>query len=290
MIRDVIAAIGMVGGASLMAVGALGLLRFPDVFTRMHAATKAATVGVIGLTLAASLEASGTGGALTLLIVVALLFLSAPLGMSLLARAAFHDPETPRVATTLERDVDLPASTSIPARSEGRRSRLLAVWLFVVWVAFFGTLTVGVVVSGAVVAGAVAFVFRTFAPRWPRGFLRPVGALRFFVHFVAQLVAATWDVTRTTLSSREQIRPAIVEVPLRATTRNEVALLMNAISFTPGTVALEVHDRRLIVHVLTVEDPSTAIGEIRRMEYMIMAAFGSGIEDGGDVQPKSRKA
>ena len=70
MIMDVIAIIAMVGGAALMAVGSFGLVRFPDVFTRMHSATKAATVGVIGLTLAASLEASAIGGALILLAIV----------------------------------------------------------------------------------------------------------------------------------------------------------------------------------------------------------------------------
>lgn len=45
MIIDVIAGIAVVGGALLIALGSIGLLRFPDVFTRMHAATKAATVG-----------------------------------------------------------------------------------------------------------------------------------------------------------------------------------------------------------------------------------------------------
>ena len=54
---DILAGLGVVVGSVLMALGAFGLLRFPDVFTRMHAATKAATVGVIGTTAAAAVEA-----------------------------------------------------------------------------------------------------------------------------------------------------------------------------------------------------------------------------------------
>ena len=42
MIIDAITGIAVVVGAALMALGAFGLVRFPDVFTRMHSATKAA--------------------------------------------------------------------------------------------------------------------------------------------------------------------------------------------------------------------------------------------------------
>ena len=75
MIIDIVGGLLVVVGSALMALGAFGLLRFPDVFTRMHAATKAATVGVIATTTGASIEAGAVGGALILLVVVALLFL-----------------------------------------------------------------------------------------------------------------------------------------------------------------------------------------------------------------------
>ena len=47
MIVDIVASIAVVAGSLLAALGSVGLLLFPDVLTRMHAATKAATVGVI---------------------------------------------------------------------------------------------------------------------------------------------------------------------------------------------------------------------------------------------------
>ena len=78
MIRDGLAAVLVLAGAATMLLGALGLVRFPDVFTRMHASAKAAAVGVIAVTAAAALEAGTVGGILTLLLVIALLFLSGP--------------------------------------------------------------------------------------------------------------------------------------------------------------------------------------------------------------------
>ena len=52
LLREVLAAAAMLGGTFFMIVTGLGLLRFPDVYTRMHAAGKAGTIGVALLILA----------------------------------------------------------------------------------------------------------------------------------------------------------------------------------------------------------------------------------------------
>lgn len=257
-----------------IALGAIGLVRFPDVFTRMHSATKAATVGVIATTAAAALEAGSPGGVLLLVLVVALLFLSGPLGMSLLARAAYHDPETPRSPNTRELPIELPIPESTTAQRTPGTSPFLAVWLFLIWVAAFGSLSWNVVVGGAVVSGVVAYVLRGIGPRWPEAFVHPIAAFRFAGHFLSQLVASTWDVIWSLRKGHDEIRPAVVEVPLRLRTRNEVTLLMNSISFTPGTVALELHANHLYVHVLDSDDPSAVVAEISALEDYIIAAFG----------------
>ena len=274
MIVDLIAGFVAVFGALLMALGAAGLLRYPDVFTRMHAATKAATVGVIAIVAAAAFEAGALGGALTLGLVVALLFLSAPLGMSLLARAAYHDPETPRSPRTRELATSLPIAESTSTRRVPGTSRWLAVWLWLVWIALFGSLSVGVVVGGALVAGAVALSLRVLAPRWPHALLRPWRAVHFVVYFAGRMAISTWQAVAALFRPVDQLRPAVVEIPLRSRTRNELMLLMNAISFTPGTVALEVHDRLLYVHVLDTDDPADTAAEIEAMEDRIIEMFG----------------
>ena len=133
MILDIVTGGLIIAASALMALGAFGLVRFPDVFTRMHAATKAASVGVIGTTTAASIVAGGVSGTAILIVTVILLFLSAPLGMSLLARAAYHDPETPRAAGTRELEFDLPIPESSTTSRATGTSPFLAIWLFVVW-------------------------------------------------------------------------------------------------------------------------------------------------------------
>lgn len=52
MVAELLAAVAMVVGTFFMVVTGVGLVRFPDVYTRMHAAGKAGTVGIAFLILA----------------------------------------------------------------------------------------------------------------------------------------------------------------------------------------------------------------------------------------------
>jgi len=52
IVAEVLAAIAMVVGTFFMVVTGIGLVRFPDVYTRIHAAGKAGTVGIALLILA----------------------------------------------------------------------------------------------------------------------------------------------------------------------------------------------------------------------------------------------
>ena len=52
---EYIAAATLLGGAFFMLVASLGLVRFPDLYTRMHAATKATTFGMGGILVATAI-------------------------------------------------------------------------------------------------------------------------------------------------------------------------------------------------------------------------------------------
>ncbi|MFB6271662.1 MAG: monovalent cation/H(+) antiporter subunit G [Salinibacter sp.] len=86
---DTLAALLMVGGTAFMLVAAIGLLRLPDLYTRMHALTKAGTLGVGLLLIAAAVsfgEVSVTARALMALLFV---FLTAPVSAHLIGRAGY---------------------------------------------------------------------------------------------------------------------------------------------------------------------------------------------------------
>jgi multicomponent Na+:H+ antiporter subunit G len=80
----------LVAGGLACAVGGLGLLRMPDFYTRIHAASVSDAVGA-GLILAGLLlQAGSLLVALKLAVVGLLIFFTSPAATHALARAALH--------------------------------------------------------------------------------------------------------------------------------------------------------------------------------------------------------
>lgn len=79
-------------GSGFVLVGAIGLARFPDFYTRLHGPTKATTLGVGGLLVASVVHFSTYQAGLSLheLLITIFLFMTAPVSAHLLAKAARH--------------------------------------------------------------------------------------------------------------------------------------------------------------------------------------------------------
>lgn len=88
---EALVALLLVIGGSFALVGAIGLLRFRDFFMRLHAPTKASTLGVGGMLLASMLWHWGHDlWALRELLITLFLFVTAPVSANLMAQAALH--------------------------------------------------------------------------------------------------------------------------------------------------------------------------------------------------------
>lgn len=86
---DTVGDIFLVVGASWSLLAAIGIVRFEDVFFRMHAGTKATTLGVALIVLGAALKFNATVAA-KLVLVVVLAYLTIPVGAHLVGRAVYH--------------------------------------------------------------------------------------------------------------------------------------------------------------------------------------------------------
>ena len=67
---DVLSAALLLAGVALSVVAGVGLVRFPDVFSRMHAATKPATLGILLVGCGAALRVDDRSDAAKVLLVV----------------------------------------------------------------------------------------------------------------------------------------------------------------------------------------------------------------------------
>jgi multicomponent K+:H+ antiporter subunit G len=81
----------LVAGGFFALTGAIGLVRLPDFFMRLHAPTKATTLGVGGALIASMLYFVGSGRpAVHELLITLFLFLTAPVSALMLAKAALQ--------------------------------------------------------------------------------------------------------------------------------------------------------------------------------------------------------
>ena len=88
---ELIGALLLIAGSFFVLVAALGIVRLPDVFMRMHAATKAGTLGAGLVLVAAAVVFGELAVAVKGVVVFVFLLLTAPVAAHVLGRAAYYD-------------------------------------------------------------------------------------------------------------------------------------------------------------------------------------------------------
>jgi multicomponent Na+:H+ antiporter subunit G len=85
---DVFSIVAVIAGAVFFLAGSVGLLRFPDAYTRLHALTKADNLGLVLVVIGLLPQMDSVLAALKLVLVWLLVLLSSAAVSQLIARAA----------------------------------------------------------------------------------------------------------------------------------------------------------------------------------------------------------
>lgn len=99
-IMDVVSAILLLVGSVFALIGSIGIVRMPDVFTRLHAAGITDTLGAAGVLLGLALKAGFSLLLVKLLLMLVFLLLLNPTACHALARAALHGLRRPWMGLT----------------------------------------------------------------------------------------------------------------------------------------------------------------------------------------------
>lgn len=89
MINSLIVAFFVLAGAFFSLLAAVGVIRFPDVYTRMHAATKAPAFGIMLFLIAAVFFFANLYTLAISLMIVIFIFLTAPVASHIISRVAY---------------------------------------------------------------------------------------------------------------------------------------------------------------------------------------------------------
>ncbi len=89
MVWDIVGSVLVLAGAGFCLIAAIGVLRFEDVFMRMHASTKAGTLGTGLIMLAVATIVDSTGVIARVFGIIAFLLFTAPIAAHMIGRAAY---------------------------------------------------------------------------------------------------------------------------------------------------------------------------------------------------------
>lgn len=140
------------------------------------------------------------------------------------------------------------------------------------WCALAGRLTLVDLLAGyAIGYGLLGWLVpspaaHAYVRRLPR-------VLGFVVVYAYEVIVSTLRIAWEVVTPTPRRRPGIIEVPLDVKTDAEIALLANLVTFTPGTVTLDISDdrSRMIVHDMFIKDPEASRSHIKhRYERWVM--------------------
>ncbi|CQR47929.1 Na(+)/H(+) antiporter subunit G [Paraliobacillus sp. PM-2] len=89
---EIVISFFLILGAIFMLLGAVAIIRLPDAYTRINAATKASTFGVIGTMIGLFLYFGYAHDIVSgkILLTILFVFITAPIGGFMMARSAYH--------------------------------------------------------------------------------------------------------------------------------------------------------------------------------------------------------
>ncbi len=132
---------------------------------------------------------------------------------------------------------------------------LLNLLVALAWVVLTGEFTIGNFVVGFLITYLILRLTRQ--SQLVSSYVRRISLLvRFLGFFLKELVLSSLRVMVQVLLPRQNLRPAVVAVPLDVQSDTGIALLANLITLTPGTLTLDVStDRKMMyIHVIDLDD------------------------------------
>ncbi|BBY63304.1 Na+/H+ antiporter subunit E [Mycolicibacterium helvum] len=151
------------------------------------------------------------------------------------------------------------------------------VWLTLVWLLLWGTVSVANVLSGLVVALGITLLL-PLPPVPVQGRLHPLSLLWLVLHVAWWLAQSSLQVAWLAIRPGRPPLSAVLRGHLALKSDLVLALAVNIMNLTPGTIVLEIdQSRRLIyVHVLDVGSERSVerfYRQIAQLERLMIAAF-----------------
>ncbi len=138
---------------------------------------------------------------------------------------------------------------------------VFAIFLFALYIIYTGAVTLADIILGALASVVAAYLIADIAVKNPGKVLqlRRWGALIKYavLYFTIIEARAHWDVIKRILHPKMPVNPGIVRVPYNVETDYAITTIANSITNTPGTVTVDVDEKRKVLYVHWIDVKTT---------------------------------
>ncbi|MGK0187569.1 MAG: multicomponent K+:H+ antiporter subunit G [Verrucomicrobiales bacterium] len=272
---DILLAALLLIGALFILLGSIALVKLPDFFMRLHGPTKATTLGSGAILVASGIYFSGhvEGISLHEILITLFLFITAPVGAHLMAKAALHlklkqvkrtrHLTPPKQPLMVRGDSAIAARHGLSARVIGQGGVLVSIWLLLSG-GDLGALMIGVP------AVAVAIFLIHSMPNTQGVSIRPWRLARFVPFFLKQSLRGGIDVAFRAFGAKPRLSCGVIpfETSLPESAR---VFFANVIGLLPGTLTIQIKGDSLLIH--TLDHTKDVDQDLRILEAQVAHLF-----------------
>lgn len=144
--------------------------------------------------------------------------------------------------------------------------------LMLAWAAITGVFSLPNLVIGFIIGYLVIAFSLSGQDQFARYVWKVPRALLFFLHFMKDLLMSNLRVAYDVVTPTHLMRPALIRMPLEASTPGEITILANLISLTPGTLSLELDDAQevLYIHVMYLDGEDVTLASLKDLERRLL--------------------
>jgi multicomponent Na+:H+ antiporter subunit E len=142
---------------------------------------------------------------------------------------------------------------------------LLNVLLALAWLALTGEFTPLNFLAGFALGYAVLLIAQPVVGRRSSYFSKVRQGASFALFFLWELVLANLRVAYDVITPGFRMRPGVIAIPLDVKTDEEITMLANLITLTPGTLSLDVSaDRKVLyIHAMYIDEVESVRRDIK---------------------------
>ena len=146
------------------------------------------------------------------------------------------------------------------------------VLLALVWVTLTGNFSGPSLLAGFIFGYCVLYLVATGTGQ-SLGYVRKIPEIiGFALYYLWELLKSNFRVAYEVLTPTHTMKPGVIGLPLDAQSDAAITIFANLVSFTPGTLSLDVsNDRRMLfIHAMYADDDEQLFADLKEMERRVI--------------------